>query len=135
MSLLRGANTVLRLPSCNSQHLLWRCSPCPATRPLGWLLDPSLPAPLGQPAAAAFIQLRQTWQGGEGTWAEECSPYCSCCQADSSSQSWAFPRFLHLPISAGGEVPAWPLAAAQLSRGGEVEGAAWAQLELLCPRH
>lgn len=69
--------------------------------------------------------------GREGTWAEEYSPCCRCCQADSSNQSWVFPRFLHPPISAGGEMPAWPLAAGWLSRGEEVEGAAWAQLELL----
>lgn len=49
----------------------------------------------------------------------------------AASQSWVFPQFLHLPISAGGEVPVWPPAAGQLSRDGEVERAAQAQLELL----
>lgn len=64
------------------------------------------------------------WQGGEGTWAQKYSPCCNCCQADSSSQSRIFPRFLHLPVSAGAEMPAWPPAAGRLSGGGEVEGAA-----------
>lgn len=49
----------------------------------------------------------------------------------AASQSWVFPRVLHLPISTGGEVPAWPPAASWLSKDGEVERAAQAQLELL----
>lgn len=49
----------------------------------------------------------------------------------AASQSRVFPRSLHFPVSAGGEVPAWSPAAGWLSRAGEEEGAAQAQLELL----
>lgn len=55
--------------------------------------------------------------------------HCNCCRADSSQQELGFPT---IPSpSHQWEVPVWPPAAGQLSRGGEVEGAAQAQLELL----
>lgn len=59
----------------------------------------------------------------------------TAAELTAASPSRVFPRSLHLPISAGGEVPVWPPAAGRLSRGGETEGAAQAQLELLSPRH
>lgn len=59
----------------------------------------------------------------------------TAAELTAASPSRVFPRSLHLPISAGGEVPVWPPAAGRLSRGGEAEGAAQAQLELLSPRH
>lgn len=68
------------------------------------------------------------WGGHGGTEIFSILQVLPGCQQQTER---GFPTVPDFPVCARGEVPAWPPAAGWLSRGGEVEGAAWAQLEPL----
>lgn len=109
-----GVNAVLHSPSCNSHHLLHSHSPRPTRRLWGsWLIHQPLVHQLLLPS---YSRGRPWWggRGGAGIFFYT----ATATELTAASQSWVFPWSLHLPISTGGEVPVWPPAAGQLSRGG-----------------
>lgn len=90
---LHGVNTALRLPRCNSPHLLWSWSSCPAVRHWGWLVQSQ---PIGT-AGCCCLHTAEEDHGGRVGRAQKYSPYCNSCQAGSSRQSRVFPWFPHFP--------------------------------------